>query len=318
MARRKLKHRSFDLYSAYSYYFPDLKGVLMLLVMFLFGALLGNIVTYGMMVCFKSFSTSIVNGAAMLVAYPIMFIPPMLYASYKSRMNEGFDNIGLKVDSSNFGYFSTFSIILAVITATVAMAFVMDIFGAILPPMPEFLKNAMNAFDDNPVWMTLLSVCVFAPFFEEWLCRGMVLRGLLQHMKPIWAIVVSALFFALIHANPWQAIPAFLGGMLFGYVYYKTGSVKLTMLMHCINNLISTICGRIDVLKDCTSFMDVMSTSTYVIMFLVCLLWVVYFILRITRIGIPLGRHGNFDPVGLPVDEDLSSDPAGTPSSPAE
>ncbi len=297
MARRKLSHRTYDLYSAYSYYLPDWKGLLMLLIMFIVGSFLGSLLTSGLTFLFKGYSSSVVNSACMLVSYPIMFLPPMLYAAYQSRRNEGFDNVGLKVDSNNFGYFSTFSIVLAVIVAAIAMCFVMDIFGAIMPPMPSYLEKMMNAFNDGPLWMTLISTAIFAPFFEEWLCRGMILRGMLQRMKPVWAIVVSALFFALIHGNPWQAIPAFGFGMLFGYVYYKTGSLKLTMLMHCTNNALSAIIGRMAAFRDCDSFMDTMSASTYWIMFAVCLLWVVYFVLRISRIGIPLGSRGNFDRV---------------------
>ena len=58
----------------------------------------------------------------------------------------------------------------------------------------------------------------------------MVLRGLLGHkVKPVWAIVISAAFFAIIHLNPWQAIPAFLLGcvllLALGLMFYQ--QVKL-------------------------------------------------------------------------------------------
>lgn len=69
-------------------------------------------------------------------------------------------------------------------------------------------------------------------------------------IKPVWAIFWSAVFFAFIHLNPWQAVPAFILGCLFGYVYYKTGSLKLTMLMHFTNNTFSLIFSNIDKFKD--------------------------------------------------------------------
>ena len=61
---------------------------------------------------------------------------------------------------------------------------------------------------------------VFAPILEEWLCRGVVLRGLLNYsrkgepgedgsrrgMNPALAIAISAIFFATIHGNLWQGI----------------------------------------------------------------------------------------------------------------
>ena len=81
--------------------------------------------------------------------------------------------------------------------------------------------------------------------------------------KPIWAIFWSAVFFAFIHLNPWQAVPAFVLGCLFGYVYYKTGSLKLTMLMHCVNNTLATLLSRIPGMGEAESFMDVLSPWAY-------------------------------------------------------
>ena len=127
--------------------------------------------------------------------------------------------------------------------------------------------------EDCPMWVTLLSVSVFAPLFEEWLCRGIVLRGLLNNnVSPAKAIIVSSIFFAVLHMNPWQAIPAFLLGSLFGYVYYKTGSLKLTMLMHCANNTLAAILSKVPAFKDAETFMDVLSPWAYWCIYAACLL----------------------------------------------
>ena len=64
--------------------------------------------------------------------------------------------------------------------------------------------------------------------------------------------------------NLWQAIPAFIIGVVLGYVYYKTGSLKLTMLMHCVNNTLSVILSRIPGLEDVEFFAEIMSPWTYV------------------------------------------------------
>ena len=126
----------------------------------------------------------------------------------------------------------------------------------------------------------------------------MVLRGLLTRtrMKPFWAIVVSALFFALIHMNPWQAIPAFLLGCLFGYVYYKTGSLKLTMLMHFTNNTFALICGHIDSIKDMDSWRDVIDAPAYWLVLACSVLITALVVLAFRRIKL-LHPQGNMDPV---------------------
>ena len=153
---------------------------------------------------------------------------------------------------------------LIVSVMAISAAFVIEPVSMLLPEMSEARKMAMEQMLKGPVWIVLISVSVFAPFFEEWLCRGIILRGLLKKMKPGWAIVISALVFGLIHMNLWQAIPAFIIGVVLGYVYYKTGSLKLTMLMHCVNNTLSVILSRIPGLEDVEFFAEIMSPWTYV------------------------------------------------------
>ena len=93
-------------------------------------------------------------------------------------------------------------------------------------------------------------------------------------------------FFAFIHFNPWQAIPAFMLGCLFGYVYYKTRSLSLTMLMHCVNNTLAVVLGQIDSLKDMKSWMDVLEPQLFWIIFAACVLFLVLGVRAISRIHV--------------------------------
>lgn len=265
--KRHTGRGSYDLFSNYSHYLPGFGGMMMLFAMFLIGSLLGSI----LVLCLGFLlSPEDVATYGNIISYPVMFIPPLLYASAMSRRNEYFDT-GYALDSSHFGRLGGFRMALVVSVATIATAFVVEPVGLLLPDMPEWLEKAMEQLTGGPVWVSLLCVSVFAPLFEEWLCRGLVLRGLLAHMKPAAAIAVSAAFFAVLHMNPWQAIPAFLLGMLFGYVYYKTGSLKLTMLMHCVNNTFSVLMSRIPALEEADTFMDVMSPWAYACAFIALL-----------------------------------------------
>ena len=249
----------------------------MLLAMFFVGALLGNMLV---LLLQAGFSAEFAQEYGTVISYPVMFIPPMLYASFQSRKNEflpwgedGNPPAGVPLDTDNFGRLGGGWLALVVSIATMAASFVAEPVNTMLPEMPELLKQALEQLTEGPVWISLLSVSIFAPFFEEWLCRGIVLRGLLQKMKPVWAIVVSALFFAVLHMNPWQAIPAFILGLLFGYVYYRTGSLKLTMLMHCVNNTLAVICSHIPSLAEAETFMDVMSPWAFACIYAACILF---------------------------------------------
>ena len=265
---------SYDLFASYNYFLPGLKGMIMLLVMFILGGLLGNLVVLGLTF---GLSAEFAQAYGTVISYPLMFVPPMIYASYQSRKTEiwgeleGIPEGGIPLDSNNFGKIGGLKLALVVSVATLAAAFVAEPVNMLLPEMPEFLEKALEQLTEGPLWVTLLSVSIFAPLFEEWLCRGLVLRGLLQKLNPFSAIAVSAAFFAVLHMNPWQAIPAFILGLLFGYVYYKTGSLKLTMLMHCVNNTFAALMTRIPSLAEAETFMDIMSPWAYACIVVACL-----------------------------------------------
>lgn len=266
---KKAEKGSYDLFSNYSHFVPGMGGLLMILVMFLAGGLLANILQIGLM----AISTEFANTYGQMLSYPLLFIPAMLYASAQSRKNEIFDK-GYALDSNNFSPLNGWKAGLLAAISTLALAFIVEPLMVFLPEMPLWFKDLMEKMlTGTPFWVTLISVSVFAPIFEEWLCRGIILRGLLSKMSPTGAITISALFFAVIHLNPWQALPAFILGMWFGYVYYKTGSLKLTMLMHFANNTMAACMGQIPELSEADSVMEIMPvwqfTSVYALAIIV-------------------------------------------------
>lgn len=292
--KRHQGRASYALFTNYSHYLPGLGGMTGLFLLFLLGSLLGSLIS-GVFVLMMGSSESVMQ-YSMLIAYPVSFIPPLLYASAKSRRNEFFDK-GYALDSNNFGTRGGFAMAVIVSIATLAAAFVCEPVSVMLPDMPETLKKSLELLMDGPLWAALLSVSVFAPLFEEWLCRGLVLRGLMKHMNPTGAILVSAAFFAILHMNPWQAIPAFLLGILFGYVYYRTGSLKLTMLMHCVNNTFSLLLSKIPGLEDIESFMDILSPWAYAGIYIACVLMLASAVILITGIPVKDTKMGGCDEV---------------------
>lgn len=288
-----MKKANFNYLQHYTYFVPSVANLLILFLWFIAGAVLGNVVTSVFVLILGAESGMDIG---VVVAYPIMFIPPMIYASYRSR-KRCLTHAGVKVDSDNFG--ETGGPLCAVLAAvgTVSMSFWADGISSLLPDMPESLEKVLESMVNGNFLVNFLCVSIFAPVFEEWLCRGMVLRGLLCHdVKPVWAIIVSALFFAAIHLNPWQAVPAFLLGCLFGLVYYKTGSLKLTMLMHFTNNTLALCLSRIPALEDMENWTDVLSGPQYFIILGCSVLITALVVLRFARVEVK-DKQGNLDKV---------------------
>jgi hypothetical protein len=121
--------------------------------------------------------------------------------------------------------------------------------GAVIPStwlqeqMPELPNFAEQEFDMilKDRW-GYLAVGLLAPVCEELVFRGAVLRSLLRWAGHHWvAIAISALLFALVHANPAQMPHAFVIGLLLGWLYYRTDSVVPGVVYHWVNNSIAYV-----------------------------------------------------------------------------
>lgn len=278
---------NFKFLGKFSWFVPGTGGIFALVAWLLLGAAIGGLLV---VVCSAFAGPDFIMDYGTLLSYPIMFVPPMLFAAVKSNA-ASMSQSGVKMDSNVFAPLGGVMCALLASIGTLACGFCIEPIAALLPPMPDSLKEVMGSLTNGNLWVNLLCVSIMAPICEEWLCRGMVLRGMLAHgAKPAVAIIVSALFFALIHLNPWQALPAFMLGCLFGYVYYKTGSLKLTMLMHCVNNTFAIICSRIPGWEEMESWKDVVPQNFYWILVAATALLTALVVLAFRKIAIV---HGN-------------------------
>lgn len=121
--------------------------------------------------------------------------------------------------------------------------------GVIIPSsflqeqMPELPNIVEQEFDMilRDRW-GYFAVGLLAPVCEELVFRGAILRALLGCISRHWlAIAISALLFALIHANPAQMPHAFLVGLLLGWLYYRTSSIVPGIVYHWVNNSVAYV-----------------------------------------------------------------------------
>ncbi|MBR6865478.1 MAG: CPBP family intramembrane metalloprotease [Bacteroidales bacterium] len=306
------KVNNYDLFSNHAWYVPGIKGMFGFIGWFLLGALLGGIVT---LVMGLFMSQEALQNYSMIVVYPVQFLPAMVYAANQSRKNMIFD-AGYTLDNKHFSPYSFALMILVTVVMTFASMFVFDLANywnmqltnqsPVLSQFYDLMMEMMKELTGGPFWSSFLVVAIFAPIFEEWLCRGMVLRGLLTKMKPVWAIVISALFFAVIHANPWQALNAFLIGLLMGYVYYRTGSLILTMIIHFVNNGTAVILSNIESLKDYDYWIDILGKQQYTLVFIASCVVLAACIMVFSRIKVE-NPWGNIDRIP-PADEVVANE----------
>lgn len=107
-----------------------------------------------------------------------------------------------------------------------------------LIPLPEFVKNLLDNMFIEPDLALFLGVVIIGPIIEELIFRGIILNGLLKNYSFKKSLILSSFLFAVFHLNPWQFFPAFALGLLFGWLFFKTRSIVLTIIAHMLNNLI--------------------------------------------------------------------------------
>ncbi len=119
-----------------------------------------------------------------------------------------------------------------------------------LIPENEWFKQAFKELGQQPFLIQLIAMCVTAPIFEEMIIRGIILERLNKRCGAIKAILISSLFFGIMHWNIHQGVDAFFAGLLMGYVYVKTDSLILTIAMHFANNLYCLIADYVPYLEN--------------------------------------------------------------------
>jgi len=198
------------------------------------------------------------------LGYALLMLFPLAWCWWKGQQAYMLGERPLAINAPHFGQLHPVVFFLLAGIALLALGVVIEPTTSFIP-MPDFIKRVFEeAFMDSPLWDAILSTCILAPLLEEFLCRGMMLRGMLPQKGVRKAILWSAFLFAFMHMNPWQSIPAFLMGIFMGWVYWRTHCLWATIFLHFLNNAMSVVITRIfpDLPVD-AGWIDVLPTTTY-------------------------------------------------------
>ena len=101
-----------------------------------------------------------------------------------------------------------------------------------LSSLPDMLLSS------NPV-LRIISVGILPAIFEELLFRKFVIDRTIRHGEFI-SCAISGIMFGLWHGNFQQFFFTFFVGVMFAFVYIRTGNVIYTMIMHASMNLVTS------------------------------------------------------------------------------
>jgi len=107
------------------------------------------------------------------------------------------------------------------------------LFGSDMPdiPIPDTVADTV---------FTVISVCVLAPVFEEFLFRGVMVR-LMRKYSFTAAMLTTSAAFAVQHMDMMGIVQYFFLGMLLFLMRYSTGSLFTSIIAHSMVNLSALI-----------------------------------------------------------------------------
>jgi uncharacterized protein len=122
--------------------------------------------------------------------------------------------------------------------------------------------------------LVIIAISVVPAICEEVMFRGYIQRSFGFKFKPHIAAIITALFFALYHFNPYGLIPLAIIGFYLGFAAYTSQSLVIPIIIHFLNNFFAVmlyfIIGDDDLLKSNVS--DAASLDMNVIYFFLLLI----------------------------------------------
>lgn len=117
-------------------------------------------------------------------------------------------------------------------------------------PSPNYIVDLNNLLQPDNVFgyiLLIIAIAIIAPIGEELLFRGFLQQFLEQHWKDITrAILITSLFFSIIHMNPYWFIQIYILGIMLGFLSWKTNSIFPPLILHALNNGTALLFSFID------------------------------------------------------------------------
>ena len=173
------------------------------------------------------------SGALSQAVYILSFISPVALGIYiiQKERGEDFESL-LSLDSRSLGLLlpTIAPIVLVVILTSLLTSFLIEvIFGA---------QNDVHLGEN--LLIAILSHAIMPAFLEEALYRYLPMR-LWGKERDATLVVISSLFFALVHRDFFVIPYAFLAGALFMIMDILTDSIWPSVILHAVNNTLSVV-----------------------------------------------------------------------------
>lgn len=176
----------------------------------------------------------------LLIQVVVMFaVPLLLYTIFVSKSfkktfaDTGFKSISGKIIILSF----CLGIVVYFLNSYIAEVFygVIKIFGY------ENINSTQTiSLDYSSLFKEFIVASVLPGFCEEFLHRGILVNSNKKEISPRYVLIISSILFGLMHLNIKQFFYATFIGLLIGYVGLVSDSIFPCMIIHFMNNFLSS------------------------------------------------------------------------------
>lgn len=114
------------------------------------------------------------------------------------------------------------------------------------------------------VLLELLTVGILGPVCEELIFRGLMFQRLCGYVKPVIAVVVSALMFGVYHGNIVQGVYAFVLGTVMALCYLRFQTLWAPIVIHVVANITSVCITEISIIGEALEKTNVLIVATII------------------------------------------------------
>jgi hypothetical protein len=104
-----------------------------------------------------------------------------------------------------------------------------------------WMDDSLEGVGQGNVLLALVGIVILPPLVEEIAFRGVLLERFAVKWRVGVAVIVSAVCFGILHADP---LGAGMFGVVTGLLYLRTGSLWPGIIIHFVNNLVALVSIR--------------------------------------------------------------------------
>lgn len=177
--------------------------------------------------------------STILIQVVVMFLVPFLFyiLFFKQKPKEvfqktGFKKIGIKV--------VLLSLLIGIIAFLLNIV-VSSVFNGIINALGYESSSSGSSGDYSVLnfFVNVLCVAILPAFCEEFLHRGVLMRGMFNSVSVKHALIISSICFGLMHLNIVQVFYAAILGVLIGFVSIVAKSIWPAIIIHFVNNFVN-------------------------------------------------------------------------------